>query len=282
MKELQPGSIQRAEVTQEVTDGFLLRIGKETLLLPETEKMLQPQQEIEVFVYQDKKGRALATTTIPEARIDSYGWASVVEVVENLGVFVDIGIPKEILVSSDDLPLLTKVWPKNGDNLFVSLAMDKKGRLLAKPIGEADVIADLEPASSEYLQKQVIGRVYRSTKAGSFILTEEGFRGFIHPNERKKEPRVGETVTGRVIDVKDDGTINVTLLPLKQEGIKDDAAAILEYLEKSGGSMSLGDKSDPEIIRETFHISKAAFKRALGKLIKEGKVYQQDGNTHLK
>ncbi|WP_026570196.1 S1 RNA-binding domain-containing protein [Sediminibacillus terrae] len=282
MSELQPGTIQRAKITNSVTDGFLVSIGTETLLLPEINTDLQPGKEIKVFVYQDRKGKLLATETIPEASLDSYGWAKVVEVVENLGVFVDIGIPKEILVSSDDLPLLKKVWPISGDYLFVSLDFDKKGRLLAKPINEADVMADLVPASPDLLQHRITGRVYRSTKAGSFILSEEGYRGFIHPHERKKEPRIGETVTGRIIDVKDDGTINVTLLPLKQEGMKDDAESILEYLEKRGGAMEFGDKSDAEAIRETFHISKSAFKRALGNLIKENKVYQQDGKTYLK
>ncbi|SDL69142.1 CvfB family protein [Sediminibacillus halophilus] len=282
MSELLPGSIQRAEMQNAVTDGFLVRIGKETLLLPEADTELQTGQEIEVFIYQDKKGRLLATKNIPEARLDSYGWAPVIEVVENLGVFVDIGIPKEILVSSDDLPLLKKVWPVSGDNLFVSLDIDKKGRLLAKPINEADVMAELVPASPALLKTPVTGRVYRSTKAGSFVLTEEGYRGFIHPYERKKEPRIGETVTGRVIDVKDDGTINVSLLPLKQEGMKDDAENILEYMEKNGGTMQFSDKSDPEAIRETFHISKSAFKRALGKLIKENKAQQKDGKTYMK
>ncbi|SDJ69065.1 CvfB family protein [Sediminibacillus albus] len=284
MNDNQLGTIQTLKVYEEITDGFLLEFGNNKILLPETEipTAIQPGEEVEVFLYSDKKGETTATMTIPEARLDAYGWSEVIEVVKNLGVFVNIGINKEILVSKDDLPILEAVWPKDGDHLFVSLETDKKGRLLAKPIGEADIVQDLVPASSSILKQQVIGRIYRSTKAGSFLLTEEGYRGFIHPHERKNEPRLGETVTGRVIDVKEDGTINVSLLPLKQEGMNEDAENILDYLASHGGEMELSDKSDPEEIRATFRISKAAFKRALGKLMKEEKVSQRNGKTVLK
>jgi uncharacterized protein len=139
-----------------------------------------------------------------------------------------------------------------------------------------------EPATESILHQPISGRVYRTSKEGTAILTEEGFRGFIHYTERKEEPRLGQWVKGRVIAVKEDGTLNITLRPLKQDGISEDAEMILRHLNENGGMIPFSDKSDPDEIRDTFNISKAAFKRALGKLMKEGLVEQKDGNTYLK
>ncbi|MBM7552574.1 S1 RNA-binding domain-containing protein [Thalassobacillus pellis] len=281
MNELQIGTIQKLTVLKKKTEGFVLTKGKEVVMLPneDADERIELDDSIEVFLYFDKKGEKIATMQLPDITLESFGWAVVVEVVKNLGVFVDIGIDKEILVSKDDLPVMERVWPTVGDYLFVSLELDKKGRLLAKPITEGEVTEDIERAPVSLLKKNITARVYRAAKAGSFALTEEGYRAFIHPNERKREPRLGETIQGRVIDVKDDGTINVSLLPLKQESMIDDADLIMEYLEEAGGEIPFSDKSDPDDIRGTFHISKAAFKRALGKLMKENKVIQQDGKT---
>jgi len=113
------------------------------------------------------------------------------------------------------------------------------------------------------------------------MITEEDYRGFIHHTERKQEPRLGQLIQGRVIEVKEDGTLNVSLRPLKQHSMGEDADAILELLEESDGMIPFSDKSDPEDIRGTFNISKAAFKRALGMLMKENKIEQRDGNTYL-
>lgn len=205
----------------------------------------------------------------------------VVEVVKNLGVFVDIGIEKEILVSKDKLPLLEGVWPNIGDELFVTLTTDHRGRLLAEPITEEVVERERVFADNIQINSPVRGRVYRSTKVGSFIITEEGYRGFIHYSERKREPRLGEWVEGRVIAVKYDGTLNISLRPLKQFSMKDDSESILQFLQQHHGVMPYTDKSDPDEIRREFRISKAAFKRALGMLLKEKRIEQRDGKTYL-
>ncbi len=278
------GNVHKLNVLKKITEGFILTDHNEEVRLPDEEVSgeIELGEDISVFIYPDKQGKLLATMKLPEVRVDTYGWAEVAEVLPHLGVFVNIGIQKEILVSKDELPLLKSVWPKPGDFLFVSLETDKKGRLLAEPISENEVTDDLTPAPASVLNNEIVGRVYRSTKAGSFILSEEGYRGFIHPYERKIEPRLGETIQGRVIDVKEDGTINVTLLPLKQDMMKEDAEVILDYLEETGGAMFLHDKSDPDDIRHTLNMSKAAFKRAIGKLLKEDKIEKNGEKTTLK
>ncbi|GAB3068961.1 CvfB family protein [Virgibacillus ainsalahensis] len=284
MNQLQAGTIQTLNVLRKIETGYVLKKDMQEVLLHhnETEKELEIDQDIEVFLYLDKKSQMIATTKLPTIVMDEYGWAEVVEVIPKLGAFVNIGTSKEILVSTDDLPLFEDVWPETGDWLFITLGIDQKGRLLALPATEGIIAREIELAPEELLNKPITGTVYHTSREGSAIITDDDYRGFIHYTERKEEPRLGELVHGRVIDVKEDGTLNVSLRPLKKHSMGEDAEAILARLKESGGQIPFSDKSDPEDIRGTFLISKAAFKRALGKLMKEGKIEQRDGNTYLK
>lgn len=279
------GTTQTATVKKKITNGFTLIVQGDEVTLPDEAVIeeIELNQQVEVFLYLDKKQKPTATMEQPHVSREAYGWAEVKEVLPHMGVFVDIGLEdKDMLVSSDDLPLLKSVWPKVGDHLFVSLEVDKKGRLLAEPISEEEVMDDLERAPESLMNESVTARVYRATKAGSAVLTGEGHRGFIHPTERKEEPRLGQTIEARVIDVKEDGTLNLSLRPLKQESRKEDAEIIFDYLLENDGVMFLHDKSDPNEIRETFQISKGAFKRALGKLLKENRIEQKEDRTVIK
>lgn len=284
MQGLKLGTIHTMTVLRKIETGYVLeKNGEEALLhLNETDQEHEDGTEIDVFLYNDKKGNTTATTTLPTIRLDEYGWAEVVETVPKLGVFVNIGIAKDFLVSSDDLPLYQKVWPQPGDQLFVTLGFDRKGKLLAIPATEGVFYREFETANENMMNKEVTGRIYLTDREGSALITEENYRGFIHHTERKKEPRLGELVSGRVIMVKGDGTLNVSLRPMKKQGMTNDAEEILKHLEENNGVIPFSDKSDPDDIRGTFQISKAAFKRALGKLMKEGKIEQKDGKTYLK
>ncbi|MCD5322865.1 MULTISPECIES: CvfB family protein [Pontibacillus] len=284
MTELQVGTTQTFTVSRVIETGYVLGLNDQEVLLHTNEaaKELEVGEDVLVFLYHTKKGTMAATMSIPTISFERYDWVEVKEAVRRLGVFVDIGISKDILVSEDDLPLFEQVWPQAGDKLFVCLSKDQKGRLLAKPATENVMEGYSEPAPESVLHQFISGHIYRSTKVGSFLMTEEGYRGFIHYSERKEEPRLGEWVKGRVIDVKSVGSINVSLRPVKEEALGQDAEDILAFMNERGGKMFFTDKSDPEEIRDTFDISKAAFKRALGRLLKQGKIEQNDGLTTLK
>ncbi|MEG0260978.1 MAG: DNA-binding protein, partial [Lysinibacillus sp.] len=128
--------------------------------------------------------------------------------------------------------------------------------------------------------KNIVARPYRLLPVGSFLIgVEAPYRIFVHETEMPAEPRLGQDVEVRIIDVKDDGTMNGSLLPRKHERITGDAEKILNYLQDVGGKMPFGDKSSPEEIQEMFNMSKASFKRALGTLLKARKIKQQDGWT---
>lgn len=285
MQMIEVGKAVELEVDRETEFGYFLTDGTDDVLLHNSEiaegTELEIGQEVTVFIYLDKQGRLTSTMKIPNIQVGTYGWAEVVNVRRELGVFVNIGLSKDILVSLDDLPNLQHLWPAVGDRLYVSLKTDRQERLFAK-LATEDVIQEMAVKAplKGVRNTTVKGNVYRLLMVGSFFVSEEGYRCFVHESERKQEPRLGEFVEGRVIDSKEDGTLNVSLMPFKQDKMVEDAEVIFRYLMNRGGAMPYGDKTQPEDVQFHFGLSKGAFKRALGKLMKEGKVYQEDGWTY--
>lgn len=285
MQRIEVGKTVELEIDRETEFGFFLTDGTDDVLLHNSEiaedQELEIGQKVMVFIYLDKQGRLTSTMKIPDIQMDTYGWAEVVNVKRDLGVFVNIGLSKDILVSLDDLPNIQHLWPQVGDRLYVSLKTDRQERLFAK-LATEDVMQEMAvPAPVKgVLNTTVKGNVYRLLLVGSFFVSQEGYRCFIHESERKEEPRLGEFVEGRVIDRKEDGSLNVSLMPFKQDKMEEDADIIYNYLVNRGGAMPYGDKTLPEDIQFHFGLSKGAFKRALGKLMKDGKIYQEDGWTY--
>lgn len=243
---------------------------------------LQVDDTIEVFLFTDRRGNLSATTQIPAIRKGIYGWARVIKVSEKEGAFVDIGTTKEVQVKGEDLPKLKELWPENGDHLYITLRTDKDGELYGRLATEDRIEEIYIDAPTTTLNQNLQARPYRLLPVGTFLLSvPENYRIFVHETERNEEPRLGQDVTVRIIDTKDDGSLNGSLLPRKHERIGDDSESIFRYLNDVGGKMPFTDKSTPEEIQEMFSMSKAAFKRALGKLMKEKKITQNDGWTQI-
>ncbi len=279
---LEAGTVEILRVDREVPFGYFLTNEEVDVLLHHSEitGKINIDDDIEVFLFQDKQGRLSSTMKIPAIRQGVYVWSEVVEVKEEWGVFVNIGLSKDVLVSKDDLPLFTSVWPRQGDRLCVTLATDKHGRMFAK-LATEPVIQEMALRATENMRNQdVQGTIYRTVKVGSYMLTDEGYRCFLHESERIEEPRLGSLIKARVIDVKEDGSLNISIAPRKQEKMSGDAEVVYNYLLNRNGSMPYSDKSLPGEIDRHFSMSKASFKRALGKLMKDKKVYQEDGWTY--
>ncbi|WP_240375071.1 S1 RNA-binding domain-containing protein [Bacillus piscicola] len=275
------GTVQTCTVRDEKQQAYTLEKGKKQLELPVryVTRSLSAGEEVRVFVYKNKKGSMVATMTLPDITVDSFGWATVADVVPRLGVFLHIGIEKDMLLSKDDLPLFQEVWPKRGDKLYATLVVDKKNMLFAKLATEEDIMKHTERAPASLQNEKVTGLVYRTGKVGSFIWTTDRYRGFLHASERDDEPRLGQHVQARVTGVKEDGTVNLSCKPLKEERIGQDAEKILLSLSRNQGEISYSDKSDPRDIQREFQLSKAAFKRAVGRLLKQGLIEQTGHQT---
>ncbi|MFZ5641293.1 MAG: S1 RNA-binding domain-containing protein [Bacillota bacterium] len=139
------------------------------------------------------------------------------------------------------------------------------------------ILATAKPAIDVKRGDTVTGKVYNITEAGAFVITEDKNVGFIHRDETAGPLKPGVTVSARVTYVRPDGRINLSLRPQKEIGRVVDAEKILEFLRARQGSMPYSDETPPEVIREKFGISKAAFKRALGKLFRDGVIEEHQG-----
>lgn len=234
-------------------------------------------EEYSMFVYPSRSGKLFATPNIPDVLYGDYGFSKVVKV-SNDGVGLDIGFSREILLVAEDLPKLRSVWPKEGDELFITLRRDYEGQLYARLASETIVQSMYTEASKDLFNKEVEAYPYRLMKVGTFLLTKDGYKIFVHESERIKEPRLGELVTVRIIGVKDNGELNGSFLPRAHERIDDDSQTILDYINNNNGYCDFTDKSSPEEIKAVFGMSKGSFKKAVGRLFKNKKItIEQDG-----
>lgn len=255
-----------------------------TFALAKEEGQHQLGEPVKGFAYMDMKQRLRMTTKEVTATRTRFGWGEVTEVRRDLGVFVDTGLPdKQVVVSLDVLPDLKELWPKKGDKLYVRYDVDKKDRIWALPALQEDFQRLAGPAYDNMQNQNLRAIVYRLKLSGTFVyLPDNQMLGFIHPSERFAEPRLGEELQVRVIGYRQvDRTLNLSTRPRSFEMLENDAQMVLTYLESTGGFMTLNDKSSPEDIKATFGISKGQFKKALGGLMKAGKIKQDESGTEL-
>lgn len=276
------------QITSHITDENeqYYFIQKEGLIfrLPKSEGNFAIGDEVTGFAYTDKAGKQRLTLAQPTATRDAYGWGTVTDVRKDLGVFLDVNLPeKDVVVSVDILPEIKELWPKKGDKLYVKLTVDNKDRIwgdLAFP----ETFVQMAGRAYNNMQNQNLHAiVYRNKLSGTFVyLPENNMLGFIHPNERFSEPRLGQELDVRVIGYREvDKTLNLSLKPRAHEMLDADAQLILTYLTQQGGHMPFYDKSSPDDIKANFGISKGQFKKALGGLMKQGKIKQDTTGTTL-
>ncbi|MGQ4573797.1 CvfB family protein [Leuconostoc pseudomesenteroides] len=279
------GTTIKAQVTDENSQFFFAQVDGFTYEIDKSElqKPLKLGGFVTGFAYENEDHKLQITKNVPTAQKDVYGWGTVVANRHDLGVFVAIGLPnKDIVVSLDDLPTITSLWPQKGDRLMIAIKEDGKGRLWGEIAQQNIINAVSRRAPQEMKSKQIKATVYRNKMAGTLVLTEDYYLGFIHPSQRDDEPRLGEVVNARVIGVRDDGTLNLSLKPLAYKTMNEDATFLLLQLQRrSDHFLPFNDKSNPEAIKRQFGFSKSQFKRALGHLYKERLIEQVDGGIKL-
>ncbi|CCQ94332.1 RNA binding S1 domain-containing protein [[Clostridium] ultunense Esp] len=276
------GTFASLKVEREVSFGFFLSDGREEILLHRRDlnREVKVGEEIKVFLFHDHENRLAATTYPPKLLAGERGWLPVKAIHPSLGLFLDQGIPKELFLPRGDLPREKEWWPKEGDLLFVRVERDREGRMLARLQGIGH-LPEILPAPQTLHHKVVEGVVVEIGERGAFLFTDEKMLGLIHPNEMLSPVRLGERLKARVTYIREDGRVNLSTKPSKERSLVQDAEKILGILKERGGKMPFGDGSDPEVIRVIFQMSKAAFKRALGKLMKERRIRQEGGWTFL-
>lgn len=248
-------------------DGLTYELKRKEITQEESPKL---GDEIKGFLYDDKQHNREMTQFLPFAQTDQYGWGKVTEVKFGLGVFIDIGLPdKDVVLSVDDLPFDKARWPHKDDQLLVHLETDEKDRIWAK-LADENIFDQLSAHFPDNIRnKDIFGTVYSSREIGAFVITREYYLGFVHASQMVKPLRLGEQFKGRVIGISQYGRLNISSLPRAFEEIDDDAQMILMSLRrKKDKTLPFYDKSDSQEIKNYFGISKSAFKRAVGHLLK--------------
>ncbi|MDF7668383.1 S1-like domain-containing RNA-binding protein [Lactobacillus sp. ESL0703] len=275
------GTIETGKVIDQNEDAYYVQIDGITYELKRKEITQEEKpkigDEVRGFLYDDKQHNREMTQFLPFAQKDQYGWGKVTEVKYNLGVFVDIGLPdKDVVLSVDDLPFDKDRWPRKDDQLLVHLITDEKDRVWAK-LADENIFEQLSAHFPNDMEnKNIFGTVYASRELGAFVITKEYYLGFVHSSQMARPLRLGEQFKGRVVGISQYGRLNLSSLPRAFEEIDDDAQMVLMSLRRmKTKTLPFYDKSDAQEIKNYFGISKSAFKRALGHLLK-GRYITED------
>lgn len=264
------GQLHKFKVLRETQIGFMLTLnGDDEYFLHKNEsnfRHLTTNEEVMGFLYTDKKGRIAATLILPNVTTTKSGFAKVIEVNNSLGVFLDIGISKDILLSKDDLPIDYALWPMINDEILCILRV-KGDRLIAKMLNKNDIL-DLNLQFELPIDEKTIGYVYRISENGINIVTKTLNVVFVYKTHLKKQYRIGEEVNVKITKQNIDDYMG-SLIETKAETIKYDKQKILDYLNSNNGILSITDKSDAAVIFKAFSMSKIAFKNAIGSLYKD-------------
>lgn len=256
-----PGAILGVNAQEEV-----LLLGSE---IPEG---AQVGDEVEVFLYLDSEGRPIATTRRAKLELGEVAFLEVTAL-SRFGAFVDWGMPKELLVPFAE----QTADPRQGQRYAIGLYRDERGRFC----GTMKVSEMLERPSPDVTWKDdewVEGEAWRNEPGiGLFVIVERAYVGLVPHTEPHQLSR-GEAARFRVTNVLPDGKIELSLRGLAHEQLEDDAERILEVLQRKDAPRT-SDKASPEEIRDLFGLSKKAFKRAVGRLLKEGRVTFADDGT---
>ena len=226
-------------------------------------------EELEVFIYRDSEERLIATTRKPLAQLGDLAYLKV-NAKTKIGAFLDWGLERGLF-----LPFKEQKYPiQVGKNYLVKVYLDKSQRLSAT----TEIYEYLTAETPYQKNDKVVGTVYSMNPGfGAFVAVDNKYMGLIPVNEYFTDLREGDQVEARVIRVREDGKLDLSPRELSYVQMESDTMKILQGIKNHEGFLSLNDKSSPVEIQSRLHMSKAAFKRAVGKLLKENKIRQTEG-----
>lgn len=238
----------------------------ERVLLPgrQVPEGTEPGDTLEVFIYRDSSDRLIATTRVPIIQLHETALLTVADV-GKIGAFLDWGLEKELLLPFKE----QTAHVKKGQEVLAALYIDKSSRLCAT----MKVYPYLQQNSPYIVGDEVKGRVYElSDNFGVFVAVDDKYSGLIPKKEAQGVYQPGEIISCRVTSVREDGKLNLSPRKKAYQQMEEDAALVLKVLDEFAGVLPFDDRVSPEIIKREFGLSKAAFKRAVGHLMKEKKI----------
>lgn len=276
---IEPGKKQILTVVKKVEFGVYLAEKENTeqrVLLPakQVPAGCREGDSLEVFIYRDSSDRLIATTREPALTV---GETAVLKVrqVTKIGAFLDWGLEKDLLLPYHEQTLKVR----EGEDVLAALYVDKSGRLCAT----MKVYHYLKKDSPYRTGDQVRGRVYQiSDNFGVFVAVDNRYSALIPAREAKGKYRPGVILSLRVTGVREDGKLNVSDRQEAYIQLHEDAEMVLGVIDEFAGVLPFDDKVSPEVIKREFGLSKNAFKRAVGHLLKEGKIEIRERRIYRK
>lgn len=273
------GEYQELEYIKKVDFGIYLaesQRAEERVLLPakQVPQGLKLGDKIKVFLYKDSRDRLIATTNEPKL---SMGQIRPLEVKEcgKIGAFLDWGLEKDLFLPYKEMTMKVQA----GDEVLVTLYIDKSSRLCASMRGIYDLLSKESPYKKDDI---VSGRVYEfSDNFGCFVAVDDKYSARIPRHEDTGFLRVGDVIEAKVTDVKPDGKLDLTLREKAYIQMDSDSEKIMELLDSYAGVLPFSEKASPEVIKRETGLSKNAFKRAVGHLYKQRVIDITDGKIRL-
>jgi uncharacterized protein len=275
------GEFNTLKIIEKTSKGYFLKfdaVGKgERIFMPQTgvpEKELNVGDEVDVFLYKDSEDRMIATLKEPKAVVGNLALLKVVSIA-NIGAFVDIGLERDVFVPIREQKFRLEV---DCEYLFY-MYLDKTGRLAAT----TDVDKYLENAIVYRVGDEVSGICYGfQTNGSAMIAVDNKYRGVILKNEYYSPIKPGENMTLRIKKFYEDDKMALTPRKAAMDERLELQDTILLYLKSHSGFMPYSDNTSPEVINKVFKQSKKYFKNALGGLMKQGLIDQNEKGTYLK
>ncbi|MEE1015093.1 MAG: S1-like domain-containing RNA-binding protein [Lachnospiraceae bacterium] len=263
------GKKQTLEVVKKVEFGVYLAEeagSTDKVLLPKKQvpEGTENGSKIEVFIYRDSKDRLIATTAVPKITLGELAVLTVKEV-GKIGAFLDCGLEKDLF-----LPFKQQTRKvRTGEEVLAAMYIDKSSRLCAT----MNVYEYLKKDSPYKKEDTVKGVIYEISKNfGAFVAVDNQYSALIPAKEFHGEYEIGDMVEARVTAVKADGKLDLSIRQKAHLQMDEDAQYVMQVIDEFEGVLPFNDKVSPEIIQREFKMSKNAFKRAVGKLYKEGKI----------
>lgn len=262
---------KRQELTVSKMTGFGVYLAETQ---NDTDRVLLPKKEvpegakigdkIEVFLYLDSSDRRIATARTPLAELGDVAVLKVKEVAR-IGAFLDWGLDKDLF-----LPFRQQTRRvREGEEVLVAVYLDKSSRFCAT----MNVYEYLRTDSPYQKDDHVMGRIYEtSDNFGLFVAVEDCFSGLIPKKEAAGHHEIGQVLRLRVTAVKPDGKLDLSPRERVELQMDVDAEQVMKVIDEYEGVLPFGEKVSPEIIDREFGMSKAAFKRAVGRLYKQGRI----------
>lgn len=274
------GKVQKLRVASKTPKGIYLKSKYDVrkVFLPtdqiESEVSTELGDEVVAFVYKDVNDNLVATTKKPKITMDKLVELNVVDNTK-FGAFLDWGLPKDLLLPTKE----QRGRISKGKKVLVGLFIDKKDHLCAT----MDIYKLLSDESPFRENDTAYGRIYAvKPDMGALVAVEDKYHGLIPKHELFGDIVIGDKVELRVTKVREDGKLYLSMRQKAYKQMDQDAQVIIKKLKEEDGTLGLNDNSDAEVIKKKLGMSKRAFKRAIGRLLKEGKIEFINNGIKLK